>query len=79
MENLERDYQKLRQLKTSDKSEVWSAISPQDGELVIMKRVKITGLPYAELEKFPFKLTAKIYFLAENKTETVIVEELFIH
>ena len=74
-ERLKRDYQKLRQLKISDKGEVWVAMMRQGGDLVIIKRVKLTGLPYAELKKFPFKLTAKIYFFAEDETETVIVEE----
>ena len=72
---LERNYRRLRPLKTSDKGEVWAALSQQGGEFVIIKRINLTGLPCGELKKFPFKLPAKIFFCAEEDGKTFIIEE----
>lgn len=74
-EFLEQNYQLLRQLKLSDKCEVWSALSRQSGEFVIIKVVNSTGLPCAELKNFQFKLPAKIIYCAEEDGKTFIVEE----
>lgn len=68
-------FERLKLLKRSDKGEVWLASSKQSGELVIIKRVALTGLPYDVLKNFSFKLPAKILFCAEDKADTVIVEE----
>ena len=72
---LEQNYQRLRQVKLSDKCEVWSALSRQGGEFVIIKVVNSTGLPYATLKNFQFKLPAKIIYCAEEDGKTFIVEE----
>ena len=50
-EFLEFRFEKLKLLKRSDKGEVWLATSRlNDGELVIIKRVALTGLPYDVLK-----------------------------
>ena len=74
-EFLEFRFEKLKLLKRSDKGEVWLASSRQSGELVIIKRVALTGLPYDVLKNFSFKLPAKVIYCAEDATDTVIVEE----
>ncbi len=71
-EYLEFRFEKLKLLKRSERGEVWLASSKQSGELVIIKRVAATGLPYDLIKKFSFRLPAKVFFCAE---ETVIVEE----
>ena len=68
-------FERLKLLKRSDKGEVWLASSKQSGELVVIKRVALTGLPYGVLKNFSFRLPAKILFCAEDKADTVIVEE----
>lgn len=62
-EFLEFRYEKLKLLKRSERGEVWLASTRQGGELVILKRVMLTGLPYDTLKKFQFTLPAKIFFL----------------
>ncbi|MBQ6298524.1 MAG: serine/threonine protein kinase [Selenomonadaceae bacterium] len=74
-EYLEFRFEKLKPLKRSERGEVWLASSKQSGELVIIKRVTATGLPYDLIKKFSFRLPAKVFFCAEDAEETVIVEE----
>ena len=69
-------YKKIARLKEPDnRGEVWPAQCRQSGEFVILKRVRLTGLPYAEMQNFSFKLPAKIIYCAEDESETLIVEE----
>jgi len=74
-EFLEFRFEKLKLLKRSERGEVWLASSKFGGELVIIKRVNLTGLPYDVIKNFAFKLPAKIFFCAEDAEETVVVEE----
>ena len=50
------NFQKVRQLKKSDKVEIWLALEP-----VILKRINFIGLPYLKLKYHPYPLWAKIY------------------
>ena len=68
-------FEKLKLLKRSERGEVWLASKRQSGELVIIKRVASTGLPYNVLKNFSFKLPAKVLYCAEDAKETIIVEE----
>ena len=69
-------YKKIGRLKEPDeRGEVWLAQDRQSDELVIIKRVRLTGLPYKTLKNFSFKLPAKIIYCAEDESETLIVEE----
>ena len=77
-EFLEFRFEKLKLLKRSERGEVWLASSRQSGELVIIKRVALTSLPYDLIKKFSFALPPKVYFCVEDESETVIAEE-FIH
>ena len=74
-EFLEFRYEKLKRLKFSERGEVWLASARHSGELVIIKRVAATGLPYDVLKNFSFALPAKVLYCAEDAAETVIVEE----
>lgn len=74
-EYLEFRFEKLKLLKRSERGEVWLASSKVGGELVIIKRVALTGLPYDVLKNFPFSLPAKVFFCAEDDIETVVIEE----
>ena len=73
-EFLEFNYEKLKLLKRSERGEVWLA-SNRSGELVIIKCVELTGLPYDTMKNFAFTLPAKIFFCAADETDTVVVEE----
>ena len=77
-EFLEFRFEKLKLLKRSERGEVWLARTRQSGELVVIKRVAATGLPYELIKNFSFKLPAKIFYCAQDAEETVVVEE-FIH
>ena len=68
-------YETLKLLKKSERGEVHLAQNRQSGELVIMKRVALTGLPYELIRKFSFKLPAKVFYCVEDDSETVVVEE----
>ena len=74
-EFLEFRFEKLKLLKRSERGEVWLASSRQSGELVIIKRVALTSLPYDLIKKFSFALPPKVYFCVEDESETVIAEE----
>ena len=74
-EFLEFRYEKLKMLKRSERGEVWLASTRQGGELVIIKRVAATGLPYDAIKNSEFTLSAKILYCAEDEAETVVVEE----
>ena len=79
---LEFAFEKLDCLKKSERGEVWRAVSKQNGDLVIIKRMQRTDLPYKTLykqsQKISFTLPAKIFYCIEDESETVVVEE-FIH
>ena len=68
-------YETLKLLKQSERGEVKLAQNRQSGELVIIKRVAQTGLPYELIRKFSFKLPAKVFYCVEDDSETVVVEE----
>ena len=68
-------FEKLKPLKISERGEVWLASNKQSGELVIIKRVAATNLPYDLIKNFSFTLPAKVFFCAEDDSETVVVEE----
>lgn len=74
-EFLEFRFEKLKLLKRSERGEVWLAQVRRGGELVIIKRVSLTGLPYELIKNFSFKLPAKIFYCAEDESETTVVEE----
>lgn len=74
-EFLEFRFEKLKLLKRSERGEVWLAQVRRGGELVIIKRVSLTGLPYELIKNFSFKLPAKIFYYAEDESETTVIEE----
>ena len=74
-EFIEFSYEKLTLLKSSGKGEVWLAKDIASGELVILKHVNLTGLPYGVIQNSTFRLPAKIFFFAESETDSVVVEE----
>ena len=74
-EFLEFRYEKLKLLKRSERGEVWLASTRQSGDLVILKRVAATGLPYDVIRASDFTLPAKVLYCAADESETVIVEE----
>lgn len=74
-EFLEFRYEKLKLLKRSERGEVWLASTRLGGDLVTIKRVAATGLPYDVIRQAAFALPAKVFFCAEDAAETVVVEE----
>lgn len=77
-EFLDFKFKKIQLLKQTARGEVWLARELQSGNLVVIKRVSATDLPYEILRQHKFKLPAEIFFTAQDDIETVIVEE-FIH
>ena len=72
---IENRFEKIKLLRRSDKGEVHLAQVRDGGEFVIIKYVKLIGLPYKILQKNFNPLFAKILTCAEDSKDTVIVEE----
>ena len=73
-EYLEATFTKVRQIKASDKGKVWLA-TDASGNLVIIKHIFLTGLPYKALKKQNPFICPRIYQCIEDASETVVVEE----
>ena len=71
---LEISYKKIRQLRMSDKGEVWLALD-RTKRFVIIKRISFTGLPYILLKENQFRICPHIVHCVESSTETVVIEE----
>ncbi len=68
-------FEKIKKLKQNDKGEVWLAAIKATGELVVIKFMNLTGLPYAELKKLSPPFCAKVFYCAQDDFDTVVVEE----
>ena len=68
-------YEKLKLLKKSARGEVWLVKLRRGEDLFIIKRMAAVGLPYDLIKKFSFKLPAKVFYCAEDDSETIVVEE----
>lgn len=73
-EFLDTQYEKIRLLRQTEKSEVWLA-SDQAGKLVVMKRLSLKNLPYARLKELSVSICPQIYYFIETAAETMLVEE----
>lgn len=71
---IEESFTKLRQLRMSEKGEVWLA-SDKSGKLVIIKEIYLTGLPYKILKETPQPIAPKVIYCAEYDGKTLVVEE----
>ena len=71
---IETSFRKIRELRKSDKGEVWLA-SDASGKLVVVKRILLTGLPYPMLKEHPQPICPRILYCAEDEAETIVVEE----
>lgn len=71
---LQSQYEKIKCLHQTAKGEVWLA-SDQSGRLVVLKRIHLTGLPYAELKKLSHRLWPQVFYALEEDGETTVVEE----
>lgn len=74
LEFLAAQYEKIRLLRQTDKSEVWLA-SDQTGKLVILKLLNRNGLPYLRLKELNLPIYPQIYYVAEAAEKTFLVEE----
>ena len=74
MAYLEGLYEKLRQLKKTEKSESWLAAA-RDGSLVVWKEIRLTGLPYAVLKQLPPGPWPRVIYAAEDGEMTLVIEE----
>jgi len=70
-------YQKIRLIKSSDKSDVWLA-TDDGGTFVVIKQIFFKGLPYKTMKEISTPLCPKILYVSEDDNETVVIEE-FIH
>ncbi len=67
-------YEKIRLLKQTERSEVWLTADPQ-GQLFILKRLHQTGLPLLQLKDAKISLLPQLYYITETKEETIVIEE----
>ena len=67
-------YEKIRLLKQTERSAVWLAAAPQ-GQLVILKHLRQTGLPLRPLKEAQIPLLPQLYYITETKSETITSEE----
>ena len=74
MAYLEGLYEKLRQLKKTEKSESWLAAA-RDGSLVVWKEISLSGLPYAALKQLPSGPWPQVIYAAEDGEKTLVIEE----
>lgn len=73
-EFLAAQYEKIRLLRQTDKSEVWLA-SDKTGKLVVLKLLNRKDLPYARLKELDLPICPQIYYFAETAEKTFLVEE----
>ena len=71
---IETSFHKMRQLRNSEKGEVWLA-TDASGKLVVIKRIMLSGLPYKMLKAHPQSLCPRVLYCAEDEEETLVVEE----
>lgn len=67
-------YQKIKQLKSDDKGEVWLALD-DSGRMVILKRTTYLGSPYLILKNKKFSLIPRILQCFNDNREIVVTEE----
>ena len=72
---LEYKFETIKLLHKSDKSEIYLAQFRADKKLVVIKFLKSVGLPYNALKKISHKILPKIFYYAEDSTDSVVVEE----
>ena len=72
---LEYRFEKIKLIRQTEKGEVWLVTTKSTGKLVVIKFVKLVGLPYATMQKISCGLWAEIFYCAEDSADTVIVEE----
>lgn len=73
-EFLAAQYEKIRLLRQTDKSEVWLA-SDKTGKLVVLKLLNRKDLPYARLKELDLPICPQIYYFAETAEKTFLIEE----
>ena len=71
---IKESFQKLHQLRMSEKGEVWLA-SDKSGKLVVIKKISLTGLPYKKLKENPQPIAPKVIYCSERDDETLVIEE----
>ena len=71
---LETTYKKIQLLRQTEKSTIW-LVADRTGQLAVLKRLALTGLPLKELQEADCPLCPQIYYYAEDEGETIIVEE----
>lgn len=74
---LETQYERIKQLKASERGEVWLA-RDKTGGFVVWKSLRTTGLPYGLLKQHPHRLWPQVLYCAENEEagDTAVIEEL---
>lgn len=67
-------FQKIKPIKKTDKSEVW-LVSDRSDNLFILRKMFKTGLPYKFIKLNPHPIFPKVIYCAEDDNETIVVEE----
>ena len=72
---LDYKFEKIKLLRKTDKNEVWLAEDKFSKKFVVLKFINFAGLPYEKLKNNPHPLWTKIFYFAEDSSDTVVVEE----
>ena len=68
------EYTKIELLKETERSRIWLS-KDNTGQIVILKHLSITGLPFRKLKEISHPLWPRILFTAEEDGMTWVVEE----
>lgn len=73
---IKEEYTKVELLKKTEHSSIWLA-KDGTGQIVVVKQLSTTGLPFRKLKEIAHQLWPRILFKAEEDDTTWVVEEYF--
>lgn len=73
---IKEEYTKVELLKKTEHSSIWLA-KDGTGQIVVVKQLSTTGLPFRKLKEIAHQLWPRILFTAEEDDTTWVVEEYF--
>lgn len=71
---IKEEYTKVELLKKTEHSSIWLA-KDGTGQIVVVKQLSTTGLPFRKLKEIAHPLWPRILFTAEEDDTTWVVEE----
>lgn len=74
-EYLKESFEKIKQLHSSEKSEIWLVNNLFDQKIYVMKEIKQAQLPYKQLKDIQHKILPKIFYVVEDEVSSIVIEE----